>query len=153
MPRREDVEPGWTVRLRRDLTRYHPALREGLEGRAALPAARSLAFGSTYVRCVFPIGGGDEKEVDVLRSDLDVTDERWKRLEEEEAKALEDALEGHVKAARVLRGPRGGFEKLIVEYSNARPNDEWTRRREAESIMDRLRPRGVLSDPGSEKRR
>ena len=134
-------EPGFRMRLRRDMTRYHAALKAGAEGVVAVPAGRSALFNDRYVRCAF----GDV-ELDILFSDVEVVDERWLAWQEGEKRLLDEALRDHVATATLVLGRRGGFQQLEVSFSNGRPNEVWKRRRDADPVALMLRERGVLRE-------
>ena len=133
--------PGFRVRLLRDMSRYGAGLSKGAEGTAALPGGRSALFRSDFVKA--EIAG---KLIDVRMVDLEIVDERWLAMVADDKKALEDSLANHVKEATVYTGGRGGFRKLVVEFSNARPNEIYTKRPEAQPVIDSLRERGLLKE-------
>lgn len=137
------LEPGFKVKLLRDLSRYHAPLKPGVEGVTELPAGRSALFRSDYLKVRF-----GEKLFDVRLSDLEITDPRWLAMQAEEKKAREDALANHVKRAVLYTGARGGFLKLVIEFSNERPNEILGRKqpKEARPLIDSLRARGLLTE-------
>lgn len=141
------TEPGFTVKLRVDLSRYHPQLRVGAEGVVAMPAGRSALFRNDFIRCSFRLGDGD-KTIDVRLADLEITDERYTRMIEEERRSREDALKNHVRKATMYSGPRGGFRELVIEFSNERVNEIVKRHKEARPMIEDFRARGLLEEEG-----
>lgn len=139
------AEPGFRVKLLRDMTRWAAGLKAGTEGETQLPSGRSALFPTRFLRVDFT-PGGVPKTVEVQRSDLEIIDERWLSLQRKEEEEKREALEHHVKQGTLHLGPRGGFQKLVVEYTNERPNDHWTRSKEAQPIVDSLRAKGLLRE-------
>ncbi len=150
------VPEGFKVRLLRDMTRYHPLMKVGAVGTTQPPSSRSEMFKNKYLRVLFSDGLFGEPHVsdgkaqrvtmDVMSSDLEVTDERWLKWIEEERASKEAAIKDHVSRAVLKVGSRGGFVELRVEYSNGRPNDFWRSSGEARPILEDLRARGLVTE-------
>ncbi len=144
------VPEGFKVRLLRDMTRYHPLMKVGAVGTTQPPSSRSEMFKNKYLRVSFEDGSAaltkSNVTMDVMSSDLEVTDERWVKWIEEERASKEAALKDHVSRAVLKVGSRGGFVELRVEYSNGRPNDFWRSSGEARPILEDLRARGLVTE-------
>lgn len=101
------------VRLLVDLTRYHPALLRGAEGRTTERNGLWSRANDRFVPVVFPGAG----TVDVLWASLEIIDATY--LAEMAARHTEkiDALRTARNVVKVL-GPRGGFKYLSYEYTD-----------------------------------
>lgn len=141
------MTPGFKIKLLRDMTRYHAALKAGVEGETALPSGRSALFRSDFVKVRFPTPDG-EKVFDLRLADIEVVDPRYLAMEAEEKRLREDAIKNHVKKATLYVGARGGFQRLVIEFGNDRPNEVIGRKqpREARPLIDDLRARGLLTE-------
>jgi hypothetical protein len=153
-----EVPEGFRVKLIRDYTRYHRDLKVGIEGSAVVPVGRAALSKNQFVSIKFVLDKQVEKskgktttyeeniEVEVLRCDVEVIDERWRKWQGRESKEREDALASHVSKATIYTTRRGGFVELVVQYSNGRLNDTWKKKHECKQIVADLEKRGLLEE-------
>jgi len=153
-----EVPVGFRVKLIRDYTRYHRDLKVGIEGSAVVPVGRAALSKNQFVSIKFVLDKQVEKskgktttyeeniEIEVLRCDVEVVDERWQEWQGRESKEREDALAAHVSKATVYTTRRGGFVELVVQYNNGRLNDTWKKKTECKQIVADLEKRGLLEE-------
>jgi hypothetical protein len=100
------------VRLRADLTRYHPALTSGAEGYTSSPSGFGSHASDRFVAVTFSAG----VTLDVLWESLEIIDTEY--LAEAAARKVEklEALRSTTNVVRTV-GPRGGFKYLSYQYT------------------------------------
>jgi hypothetical protein len=119
------------VRLKDDLTRYHPSLRIGTEGMTE-PNGGMWARGSDrFVSVRFP-----ETRLDVLWTGLEIIDTKFLAERAAAKKQFHEDLRGASEVVKYI-GPRGGFKCISYRIGNSSASNGF--KEEAEEIESVIR--------------
>jgi hypothetical protein len=99
------------VRLKADLTSYHPALKPGIEGVTAGQTGAWSRDSDRFIGVTFPSAG----TWDVLWTGLEIIDETYLREEADREAKKWEALKHATNVVQVL-GPRGNLMYVSYQY-------------------------------------